>query len=56
VVDIEAGKRLPRPVTLAEVKADPAFADLGLVRMSRLSVIPVPEAHWKRLLTLADAR
>ena len=56
VVDIEAGKRLHRPVTLAEVKADPAFADLGLVRMSRLSVIPVPEAHWKRLLTLADAR
>jgi predicted RNA-binding protein with PUA-like domain len=56
VVDIEAGKRLPRPVTLATVKADPAFAELGLVRMSRLSVIPVSEAHWKRLLALADAR
>jgi predicted RNA-binding protein with PUA-like domain len=56
VVDIEAGKRLPRPVTLAEVKADPAFAELGLVRMSRLSVIPVPEPQWKRLLALADAR
>jgi predicted RNA-binding protein with PUA-like domain len=56
VVDIEAGKRLPRPVTLAAVKADPAFAELGLVRMSRLSVIPVSEAHWKRLLALADAR
>jgi predicted RNA-binding protein with PUA-like domain len=54
VVDIEAGKRLPRPVTLATVKADPAFADLALVRMSRLSVIPVSEAHWKRLLALAD--
>jgi predicted RNA-binding protein with PUA-like domain len=56
VVDIEAGKRLPRPVTLAAVKADPAFAELGLVRLSRLSVIPVSEAHWKRLLALADAR
>jgi predicted RNA-binding protein with PUA-like domain len=56
VVDIEAGTRLARPVTLAEVKADPAFADLALVRMSRLSVIPVSEAHWKRLLALADAR
>ena len=56
VVDIEAGKRLPRAVTLATVKADPAFAELGLVRMSRLSVIPVSEAHWKRLLALADAR
>ena len=54
VVDIEAGKRLPRPVSLATVKADPAFADLALVRMSRLSVIPVSEAHWKRLLALAD--
>jgi predicted RNA-binding protein with PUA-like domain len=55
VVDIEVGKRLPQPVTLATVKADPAFADLGLVRMSRLSVFPVSEAHWKRLLALADA-
>jgi predicted RNA-binding protein with PUA-like domain len=56
VVDIEAGDRLARPVTLAEVKADPAFADLGLVRMSRLSVIPVPAEQWKRLLTMAALR
>lgn len=50
VVDVEAGDRLPTPVTLAAVKADPAFAQLGLVRMSRLSVIPVPPDLWKRLL------
>ena len=56
VVDVEAGDRLPRPVTLAEVKADPAFADLGLVRMSRLSVIPVPAEQWKRLLAMSKAR
>ena len=56
VVDIEAGDRLPRPVTLAAVKADPAFADLGLVRMSRLSVIPVPAEQWSRLLGMAGAR
>ena len=56
VVDIEAGHRLARPVTLSEVKADPAFADLGLVRMSRLSVIPVPAEQWKRLLTMAGSR
>lgn len=56
VVDVEAGDRLPRPVTLAEIKADPAFADLGLVRMSRLSVIPVPPEQWKRLLVMAGAR
>jgi predicted RNA-binding protein with PUA-like domain len=53
VVDIEAGERLPRPVPLSAVKADPAFAELGLVRMSRLSVIPVPAADWKRLLGMA---
>lgn len=56
VVDVEAGDRLPRPVTLAEVKANPAFADLGLVRMSRLSVVPVPAEQWKRLLGMAKAR
>ena len=53
VVDIEAGDRLAHPVTLATIKADPAFAELGLVRMSRLSVVPVPADQWKRLMTLA---
>ncbi len=52
VVDLEADRRLPKPVTLAAVKADPAFADLGLVRMSRLSVIPVPAPQWKKLLAM----
>jgi predicted RNA-binding protein with PUA-like domain len=55
VVDIEAGKPLPRRVSLAEIKADPAFADLGLVRLSRLSVVPVEPAQWKRLLAMAGA-
>lgn len=55
VVDIEAGRPLPSPVSLAAVKADPAFADLGLVRMSRLSVIPVPPDQWRRLLAMAGA-
>ena len=50
VVDLEAGKPVPSPVTLAQVKADPAFADLALVRVGRLSVVPVPEPQWKRLL------
>src|SRR4051812_1662802 len=56
VVDVEAGSLLARPVTLAAIKSDPAFADLGLVRMSRLSVVPVPAEQWKRLLTMAGAR
>lgn len=51
-VDMQAEKPLKRPVTLAEIKADPQFADLALVRMSRLSVMPVSEAHWKALTAL----
>ena len=45
VVDLEAGKPLARPVTLAEIKADPVFSDLALVRQGRLSVVPVPLRH-----------
>jgi len=52
VVDLEADRRLPQPVALAAIKADPAFSDLGLVRMSRLSVIPVPAEQWERLLQM----
>jgi predicted RNA-binding protein with PUA-like domain len=52
VVDIEAGRRLPRPVALSAVKADARFANLGLVRMSRLSVIPVQPDEWRWLLEM----
>ena len=41
------------PVTLAAIKADPAFKDLGLVRQGRLSVVPVPDALWKKLLEMS---
>jgi predicted RNA-binding protein with PUA-like domain len=50
---IEPVRRLSRPVTLAEVKADPTFAGFALVREPRLSVMPVPPALWRRLLALA---
>jgi predicted RNA-binding protein with PUA-like domain len=53
VVDVEPRRRLPRPVTLAAIKADPAFAGWELVRMSRLSVMPVSDAAWARLRTMA---
>ena len=52
VVDIEYVKPLPHPVTLKEIKADPAFAESPLVRMGRLSVVPVTAAEWKRLMTM----
>jgi len=53
VVDVEVGKPLTRPVSLAEIKADPAFKDLGLVRLPRLSVVPVEPDQWRRLLAMA---
>lgn len=49
VVDVEAGERLPRPVTLVEIKADDSMADFHLVRFSRLSVMPVPSAIARRI-------
>jgi predicted RNA-binding protein with PUA-like domain len=49
VVDVIPERKLPRPVTLAEIKADSAFASFPLVRMSRLSVMPVTDAEWKRI-------
>jgi predicted RNA-binding protein with PUA-like domain len=53
VVDVEPVKPLPRTVQLAEIKAETAFAELGLVRVPRLSVVPVEPAQWKRLLAMA---
>jgi predicted RNA-binding protein with PUA-like domain len=52
VVDVRPLRRLPRPVTLAAVKADAAFADFALVRQGRLSVVPVAPEHWQRLLAM----
>jgi len=48
-VDIVPVKKLKRPVTLAEIKADKAFAAFELVRIPRLSVMPVPDALWRRI-------
>lgn len=55
VVDIKYVRSLPRPVTLAEIKARKEFADFALVRMSRLSVMPVSGSQWKVLLKMAGA-
>jgi predicted RNA-binding protein with PUA-like domain len=55
VVDLKPKRKLKRPVSLDEIKADPAFAGWDLLRISRLSVVPVPEAMWRRLEELAAA-
>ena len=49
VVDVVPVKKLERPVTLKEVKADPFFKTFALVRISRLSVMPVTDAEWNRI-------
>jgi predicted RNA-binding protein with PUA-like domain len=46
-VDVAAVAPLPKPVTLAAVKAEPKLAAMVLVRQGRLSVQPVTEAEWK---------
>lgn len=55
VVDLKPVRKLARPVTLAEIKADKRFADFALVRMSRLSVMPVTDQQAKWILKLAES-
>ena len=52
-IDVVPVRKLKSPVTLAAVKADKAFASFPLVRISRLSVMPVTDDEWKRIETMA---
>ncbi len=52
-VEVEFVRRLPRPVTLEMVKQDPALAGWDLVRLPRLSVVPVTPDQWRRVAELA---
>jgi predicted RNA-binding protein with PUA-like domain len=56
VIDLVPVKLFTTPVTLDQIKADPAFAQWDLLRFSRLSFMPVPPAIWRRLLTMAGER
>jgi predicted RNA-binding protein with PUA-like domain len=53
VIDVRAGARLPKPVGLAQIKADGRFADSPLVRMGRLSVVPLTPDQYGALLEMA---
>jgi predicted RNA-binding protein with PUA-like domain len=55
VVDLRPVKKLPRPVTLADVKADKRFAKFPLTYLPRLSVMPVSETEWKLITAMAGA-
>jgi len=52
-VDVAPVKKLKTPVTLAAIKADKAFANFELTRIPRLSVMPVDEETWERILSMA---
>jgi predicted RNA-binding protein with PUA-like domain len=55
VVDLAAGGRLPRPVTLAEIKKMAVFADSPLVTQGRLSVVPLTKQQWNALVQKVGA-
>ena len=52
-VKVEPVRKLERPVTLAEIKAEPSLAKMELIRQSRLSVAPVRDAEWAKVLEMA---
>jgi predicted RNA-binding protein with PUA-like domain len=52
MVDVAAAGDMPQPVTLQDIKAEPALSELALVRQSRLSVVPVNAAEWAKLCAM----
>ena len=52
-VQVEAVRPLGRPVTLKQIKAEPSLAKMELVRLSRLSVSPVRDEEWRKILEMA---
>ena len=54
-VEVLPHLQLKRPVTLAEIKLDATMAGCDLVRLPRLSVVPLTEVQWRRVLSLAEA-
>ena len=54
-VDVVPVAKLPRPVTLAEIKAKASFKDFPLVRISRLSVMPVSDREWSEIEKMAGS-
>jgi len=56
VVDVKPVRRLDRPVSLAEIKSNPRFADFALVRISRLSIMPVTDEQWTEIERLSKQK
>ncbi|MDE3235525.1 MAG: EVE domain-containing protein [Bacteroidota bacterium] len=56
VVDLKPHKKLKKPVSLAQVKADKRLANMALVRLGRLSVQPVTEEEWNVVMELSETK
>ena len=56
VVELKPFKKLKKPVTLAQVKADSRLSEMALVRLGRLSVQPVTEEEWRIVMELAGEK
>ncbi len=54
VIDVRAVQKFSQPVTLSQIKQDGKFIDFDLLRLPRLSVVPVSELYWQYLLKLID--
>jgi len=54
MVDFRAVKPLKRPISLTEIKGDPALSGMALLRQSRLSVSPVTPAEWAHIMNLSE--
>ncbi len=54
MVDFKAIKPVTKPVSLAQIKAEPRLEGIALVRQSRLSVMPIEDAHWRLLCDLGE--
>ncbi|MEL6165138.1 MAG: EVE domain-containing protein [Cyanobacteria bacterium J06628_3] len=53
VIDIQAVRKLAEPITLAQIKQDKQFTGFDLLRLPRLSIVPVLPQHWQQLLEMA---
>src|SRR5690606_7786009 len=56
VVDVKAVKPMPKPVSLAAIKAEPRLKDMALVKQSRLSVQPVTEKEWEIVCSMGGLK
>ena len=56
MVDVKAVKPFKRPVTLAEIKDEPRFEEMALIRQSRLSVMPVSDEQWNLILAMGETK